>query len=134
MGPNQTRREAEPRVVHEIRIGSVVAVVRAAPTPSGVAQHTVELQCTTQTTGHGHPGTVLLRDDLLLAARALEPPQFSRSEYPQWRKQLKASDGVTASRTDCMAVQRASRVRQPSERSSCLTLAKTISMGLRSGE
>lgn len=72
MGPFQPARDQEPRVVHEIRIGSVVAIVRAAHGPGGGAEHTVELRCITQNSGSGYPGTVLLRDDLLLAARALD--------------------------------------------------------------
>jgi hypothetical protein len=63
----------------------------------------------------------------------LEHSHPFRSVYPQCLKQLAASWGVTLSRTDCMAAQSDSPVLHASERSSCLTLEKTISMGLRSG-
>jgi hypothetical protein len=59
----------------------------------------------------------------------LEHLQSSCSVYPQWRKQLAESDAVMRSSTPCIAPQSASRVRQASERSDCLTLAKIISIG-----
>ena len=63
----------------------------------------------------------------------LERPQLSCSVYPQWRKQLAASDALTWFRTLCIASHNAWRVRQAMERSNCLILEKTISMGFRSG-
>jgi len=49
--------------------------------------------------------------------------------YPE----LAESDAVMRSSTPCIAPHSASRVRQASERSACLILAKIISIGFRSG-
>jgi len=63
----------------------------------------------------------------------LEHSQSNCSVYPACSKQLRASESLTQSSTDCIAFHRVSRLRQASDRSNCLILAKTISMGLRSG-
>lgn len=72
MGPIQTGREPEPRVVHEIRIGSVMALIRSTPSTTGPPELTVVLRLV----GHGltrtGSDTVLKHDELLLAARALD--------------------------------------------------------------
>ena len=64
---------------------------------------------------------------------SLERFQFERSVYPQCWKQFAASLGVTLLSTDCISPQSDSCVLHLSERSACLILANTISIGLRSG-
>lgn len=72
MGPIQTGREPEPRVVHEIRIGSVMAVVRSTPSTTGQLELTVVLRRVYPGLNQAATETVLSRDELLLAARALD--------------------------------------------------------------
>lgn len=74
MGSIQTGREREPRVEHEIRIGSVVATVRAERAVGESTTHTVTLSCTSPSTSgsSAHSLAILGRDELLLAARALD--------------------------------------------------------------
>ncbi len=69
MGPIQAGRKPEPRVVHEIRIGSVMALIRSAPSTSGQPELAVVLRRVEIRTG---AETVLSRDELLLAARVLD--------------------------------------------------------------
>lgn len=72
MGPMQTGREPEPRVVHEIRIGSVVALIRATPSTNGQPELTVVLRRVDYELNRTGAETVMSRDELLLAARALD--------------------------------------------------------------
>jgi len=69
MGPIQTSREPEPRVVHEIRIGAVRALIRTTPSSTGQPELTVVLRRVDHPTG---AEAALTRDELLLAARALD--------------------------------------------------------------
>lgn len=72
MGPIQTSREPEPRVVHEIRIGSVMALVRSTPSATGQLELTVVLRRFDHGLNRTGAETALTRDELLLAARALD--------------------------------------------------------------
>jgi len=69
----QTNRTPEPRVVHEIRIGAVKAIVLAVRSRGGGVEHTVLLKRTeSDAVGGEEESTALKRDDLLLAAMALD--------------------------------------------------------------
>ena len=72
MGPIHTGREPEPRVVHEIRIGSIMALIRSAPSSTGEHALSVVLRRVDHGLIQSGAETVLSRDELLLAARALD--------------------------------------------------------------
>jgi hypothetical protein len=72
MEPSHTSREPEPRVGHEIRIGTVMALIRTAPSNTGQPELTVVLRRVDSGLTRLRAETVLSRDELLLAARALD--------------------------------------------------------------
>ena len=84
MEPIQAARNPEPRVVHEIRIGSVMAVVRSTPGNAGQPELTVVLRRVDSGIHRTGVETVLSRDELLLAARSLDQAHefICKSESP----------------------------------------------------
>lgn len=60
-------------IVHEVRIGSVRVTVHATGEPHGHQSHSVEVRRLLEpAAGGARETTTLTRDDLLLAARALD--------------------------------------------------------------
>lgn len=72
MGLIQANRERGPRVVHEIRIGSVTAVIRSITDNTGQPELTVVLRRVDHALNLTGSDTVLKHGELPLAARALD--------------------------------------------------------------
>ena len=87
-------------MVHEVRIGTVRVTVHATREPDGHLNHGVEVRRLLESdTGAPRETTTLTRDDLLLAARALDQAhaficRAEQSSHPQLSGQSSNLDDV----------------------------------------